>query len=274
MAKDLKLKKTEEEIIERTSPPGEVLYLAVQGEGEHELERSSLALGWSGLAAGLSMGFSMIMQAYLRVYLPEAHWQPLLTNFGYTIGFLIVVLGRQQLFTENTLTPVLPLLKKTTVPMFFNVARLWIVVLVSNLVGAFIFACLVAHTAMVDIDVREACLKIGLEAVQFGFGTTLLRAIFAGWLIALMVWLLPFAESARVEVIIIITYLIGVGHFPHIIAGSVKVFYLVATSQISFVHSVAAFLVPTFIGNVIGGVALVAALNHAQFMATGQTVQK
>jgi formate/nitrite transporter FocA (FNT family) len=91
-----------------------------------------------------------------------------------------------------------------------------------------------------------------------------MRAIFAGWLIALMVWLLPGAESARVSIIIIITYLVGISGFNHIIAGSTTMFFLVVTKSISLGTYVTQFFFPTLLGNVIGGLALVAALGHAQ----------
>ena len=93
---------------ERSAPSGKVVYKAILKEGEEELARPSSALFWSGLAAGLSMGFSMIAEGLLTNYLPDAHWRPLVAKFGYSVGFLIVILGRQQLFTENTLTPILP----------------------------------------------------------------------------------------------------------------------------------------------------------------------
>lgn len=264
------LKKQEEEIEQRTSPPGQVVYHAIHSEGEHELKRDNGGLAWSGLAAGLSMGFSMIAEALLQVHLPDAKWTLLLTKFGYTIGFLIVILGRQQLFTENTLTAILPLLKKPCVPVFLNVCRLWAVVLITNLIGGFVFAWIVGHTSLFDANVRDACAQLGHEAVQHSFGTILLRGVFAGWLIAIMVWLLPFAESARVEVIIILSYIVGLGQFAHIIAGGVKAFYLVAISDLSFFHCVGGYLVPTLVGNIIGGVSLVAALGHAQFVAAGR----
>ncbi|HLM68723.1 MAG TPA: formate/nitrite transporter family protein, partial [Longimicrobium sp.] len=76
----------------------------IRRQGEHELTRTNAALAWSGLAAGLAMGFSLVAQGILREYLPDAHWRPLVTSLGYSVGFLIVILGSQQLFTENTLT--------------------------------------------------------------------------------------------------------------------------------------------------------------------------
>src|SRR5438105_15316759 len=84
-------------------PEGEVIYRAIRQDGEHALAESSASLGWSGLAAGLSMGFSLAGEGLLKAHLPEAVWTPLVSKFGYALGFLMVILGRQQLFTEQTL---------------------------------------------------------------------------------------------------------------------------------------------------------------------------
>jgi formate-nitrite transporter family protein len=108
----------EQEIHERSSPTGAVVYAAIRKEGDEELERATAALAWSGLAAGLSMGFSFATEAMLRAALPETPWRPLIAKLGYSVGFLIVVLGRQQLFTENTLTVILPVLRRRSPPCF------------------------------------------------------------------------------------------------------------------------------------------------------------
>jgi formate-nitrite transporter family protein len=268
--KNLKAEEQEKEIYRRTAPPGQVVYQAIYEEADHELGRDTPALAWSGVAAGLSMGFSMIAEAMLITHVPHARWSPMLTKLGYTVGFLIVILGRQQLFTENTLTPVLPLLRKPSGSMLLNVGRLWAVVLLTNLAGGFILAWAAAHTALLSAEMRQACHDIGQEALQLPFLTVLLRAIVAGWLIATMVWLLPFAETARVWVIIIVSYLVGLGQFPHVIAGGVSNLYLVASGEISLGRSLGSYLVPVVLGNCVGGVALVAALAHAQFMAAGR----
>src|SRR3954466_7893156 len=116
-----------EEAEERTSPSAHVVYEAIRKEGRHELERKTSSLAWSGLAAGMSMGFSFLTQALLRHHLPDTAWAPLITNLGYATGFLIVILGRQQLFTENTLTVILPLLLHKRRDDFFKVLQLWAV---------------------------------------------------------------------------------------------------------------------------------------------------
>src|SRR3954469_287483 len=124
------------EIESRQSPSGKIVFEAIAREGEEELERSSAALGWSGLAAGLSMGFSMIAEGLLATYLPESGWRPMVTKLGYSVGFVVVILGRHQSFTEKTLTRTLPLLKQRTRWIMLNVIRLWSIVLLANLLGA------------------------------------------------------------------------------------------------------------------------------------------
>src|ERR1035438_608697 len=109
-----------------------------------------------------------------------------------------------------------------------------------------------------------------------GFGTVRMRAIFAGGLIALMVWLLPGTESARASIIIIIilAYLVGISGFNHIIAGSATMFFLVVTKSISLGTYITQFFFPTLLGNVIGGLAQVAALGHAQVVGGKEEQRK
>src|SRR5690348_15755752 len=172
------------------------------------------------------MGFSFIGEGLLRSHLPDTPWRPLLAKFGYSFGFVLVVLGRQQLFTENTLTPILPLLHRKNLETLGHVLRLWVVVLAANLAGALAIAWVLGNTAAFEPNVKQAFEGIARESAGVSFGLALLRGIFAGWLIAFMVWLLPFAESARVAVIVGLTWLVGLGGFTHIIAGSVEVLFL------------------------------------------------
>ncbi|MEJ2638035.1 MAG: formate/nitrite transporter family protein [Desulfosarcinaceae bacterium] len=248
----------------RAAPTAAVVYEAIRREGEEELNRSTSALVWSGLAAGLSMGFSFLMDALLNQHIPEADWRPLITKLGYCMGFLIVVLGRQQLFTENTLTPILQLLNQRDRYTLLQVARLWSTVLGANLAGALVFALLMHAVAYFQPQLAASMASLGEKVYASPFGGTLLSALFAGWLIALMVWLLPFAETGRVTIIILITYVVGLGGFAHIIAGSVNALFALLSGDASFSAFCLYFLLPTLMGNIVGGVAFVAAINHAQ----------
>lgn len=258
-------KDEEQEVRKRSSLRAAVVFETVRREGETEVSRPALALAFSGLAAGLSMGASLVGTGVLRAYLPDAPWRTLIENLGYTLGFLIVILGRQQLFTENTLTAILPVLDDPDKPKkLAQMARLWSIVLVTNVVGAAIFAEVVAKTAMFEPKVKAAFLQLGLQAVHPTFGEIVWRGILAGWLIALVVWLLPAANPQRVWIIIIITWLVGAAGLSHIIAGSVEALYAVAAGAWPWQQYVTNFLLPVFIGNCIGGVGLVAILNYGQ----------
>lgn len=249
----------------------DVTYEVIRREGEGELRRHPSALAFSSLAAGLSMGFSFLAQGILRSHLPEAEWAPLVSKLGYPIGFLIVTLGSQQLFTENTLTAVVPTLAQRSARLLFRTMRLWTIVLAGNLVGAHLFAWIVARTALVSPETRAALEAIGRDAIGAPFGTIFLKAIFAGWLIALMVWMLPAAKNAQFFVILAMTWLVGAAGLAHIIAGSVDVLHLVFSGELGWTGYLGRFMVPTLLGNTIGGTLLVAALNHAQ-VAGGRDV--
>lgn len=255
------------DVAERSAPRTEVVYEAIREEGENELKRSPAALAWDGLAAGLSMGFSLAAEGLLRAHLPAAAWRPLVAKLGYSVGFLIIVLGRQQLFTENTLTVILPLLQRPTAKTFARVARLWVIVLVANLVGALAFAWVAGHTEIFRPEAREAFAGVGREALEGSWWAFFLRGVFAGWLIALMVWMLPAAESARFFVVFVMTWLVAVAGLAHIVAGSVDVLYVVVTNGAPW-SAYFGWMIPALVGNIVGGTTLVAALGHAQVVST------
>ena len=257
----------QQEVADRTSVSAVVVHEAVRSDGEEELDRPASALAWSGLAAGMSMGFSLVAQALLQSRLPDTSWRPLVVRLGYSLGFLIVVIGRQQLFTENTLTAIIPLLARRNLETFSKVLKLWAVVLVSNLAGAHIFAWVVGNTPMFKSEVQAAMLSIAREAADVTFGTAILRGIFAGWLIAMMVWMLAAINTGRVAVIIILTYTVAIASLTHIIAGAVEVLFLVMVGVKSWGAVAWGYLLPTLLGNIIGGVSLTAAVNHAQVVA-------
>jgi len=252
---------------EEESLNAKTTYEVIRREGQQELERSPSALLWSGLAGGLAMGFSLVGEGLLRAHLPDGPWRPLIAKLGYSLGFLIVILASQQLFTENTLTPIVPYLARRTRTMLGKVARLWGAVLVANVVGTLLFAVVAARTELFDLEVRRAFGAIGLEAFGDYFWTTFIRGVFAGWLIAIMVWMLPAAQGAQVFVIILVTYVVGLGGLAHIIAGSAETAFVVFSGGATCGDSLGRFFVPTLLGNVVGGVTLVAALNHAQVVS-------
>ena len=240
-----------------------VIHEIIRAEGESELKRTVPALFWSGLAAGLSMGFSYVTQALLHSALTDAPWRHAIASFGYTVGFALVVLGRQQLFTESTLTAVLPVLTRRDGATLTAMLRLWGVVLVANLVGTWLFAVALAYAHPLPPEAAESLATLASQSVAHPFGHTFITAIFAGWLIALMVWLLPSAGTARILIIVLLTWVVSLARFSHIIAGSSEAAYAVLTGAATGGDYLMKFLIPTLLGNTLGGAALVALLNHA-----------
>lgn len=236
----------------------------VRREAQKELDRAGPALAWSGLAAGLAMGFSLVAEGALRSMLPDADWRPLVAKLGYPVGFLIVILGSQQLFTENTLEPVVPFLATPSREKLRDVLRLWGIVLLTNVVGTIVFALVMAKTSVFSEKLKGAFLAIGLEAIEPTAGTIFLKAIFAGMLIALLVWMLPAAKTAHIWVIIIMTWLIGAASLAHVIVGSVETSYLMWAGAASVGTYLGHFMLPALFGNIVGGVGLVAIVNHMQ----------
>jgi formate-nitrite transporter family protein len=253
----------QEQAAHHAAPPAKVIHEILRKEGKEELERRAGALFWSGLAAGLSMGFSFLTLAMIQSGLPETPWSRLVDSVGYSLGFVIVVLGRQQLFTESTLTAVLPLLVRRDLWGWAALARFWAIVLSANILGTFIFARLLAIDGLFPAALRESLERIAQSSVEGAFWPKAIGAVLAGWLIALMIWLLPSARSARLWVIMLLTYVVAIGRFSHIIAGSVEAAYAMFVGKASLGDYAFSFFAPTILGNTVGGVALVALLNHA-----------
>ncbi len=240
------------------------LYRAVESEGERELARPATSLWWSGIAAGTCMATSVLATGLLQGALPETDGWHLVAKLGYVTGFLIVVLGRMQLFTENTITTVLPLLDAPSMERFGKVLRLWGIVLLSNLVGAFVAATLLVHASIVSEEQLGFLLEVAREATRHGGFANLGRAVPAGFLIAALVWTSAGAPNARFSLVVALTYLIGIGEFAHVIAGSVEVSLIVVTDGLPALGLVTSYVVPALVGNVIGGTLLFALIAYAQ----------
>lgn len=236
----------------------------IRQEGEKERERDAMALLWSAIAAGLSMGASLVAKGIFHVHLNELPGGFLLENLGYTFGFVIVILARQQLFTENTVTAVLPIMHKPTPGNIGLLLRLWGIVLAGNLIGTAIAAWAFDVMPVFDEPTREAFLKISLKVMQNPPLEMFANAIISGWLVATMVWMFPAAGSAKIVVIILMTWLIALADTTHIVVGSVEIFYLVFNGTLPWQEFIWPFALPTLAGNICGGTFIFALLSHAQ----------
>lgn len=252
------IKATEEEKLDSA-----ISHEVVRREGVKELNRSATALTLSGVAAGLAMGLSVLTIATLHHALPETPWRSLVQALGYSLGFLVVTLANQELYTEHTVRPVVPVLVARTGEMFGKLLKLWTAVLLGNLVGAAVFAWAAARTAIFSPEIRRAIHTVALESASHDWVSIFATAIVAGWLIALMVWMLPAASESQFGVVVAMTWLVGAAKLSHVVIGAVESFYLTALGDMSLGSAFGEHILPAFLGNTIGGVILVAALNHA-----------
>jgi formate/nitrite transporter FocA (FNT family) len=258
--------KEAEKIEERSGLRAPLVYEIVRKEGDEEMERPATSLWWSGVAAGLSISFSLLAQGILRLALPDESWTPLVSSLGYSVGFLMVVLGRQQLFTENTITAVLPVMADFSMGNLGRMLRLWGIVLLANIVGTFFAAGFCTFTPVIKPELLQQMLEISEEMMQNGWIEMFFKGISSGFIVAAMVWLIPSAEAAQFWVVTLMTYLIAAGEFTHIVAGSVEAFLLVVNGQLGVGTMFVDFLIPVLLGNIVGGTALFALISYAQVM--------
>lgn len=252
------------DVEELSTPRTPVIYEIVRKHGDEEMDRPAFSLWWSGLAAGLGISFSVLAQAILQQHLPDAGWKPLIASFGYTFGFLIVILGRQQLFTESTITAVLPVISDRRPTMVARMLRMWGIVLAANLTGTLFAALFCTLTPVTTPEYLEQMLSLGRHVMDLTWAERLCRGIAAGFLIAALVWIRPAAEGSQVALITAMTYLIAVTGSTHIVAGSMEVFLMMVNGEISPLATVGQFLVPVLAGNIIGGTALFGLLAYGQ----------
>ena len=235
----------------------------VERGAEQELERPVHNLAVSAVSAGLAMGIAGLGVAVLLHVLGGDRVGESVAHLAYPLGFLIVIIGRQQLFTENTLFPVALVLEQRR--YLARTARLWAVVLAGNVVGTLLFAVLVTQTPALSPPVVSELATLGVEAGSRPFATVFWTGVIGGWLIALVGWLVTASTDTvgQVVIIVLVTYVVGVGHFAHVVAGSGEVLAAVLTGVLPL-SSYATWLAGAALGNAVGGVVIVALFNYGQ----------
>ncbi|WP_435180002.1 formate/nitrite transporter family protein [Halorussus sp. AFM4] len=243
----------------------EILGLEIE-EGLSQLQRSSVGLALSGLSAGLDIGFGPFLMAVVFTMSSGAFSDPvtgILVANAYAVGFIFVVVGRSELFTEHTSLAVVPVLNGQA--SVVDLARLWGIIYVFNLIGGTIFAALAVHIGpqLATID-PSAFRQIASGLVHYSWSTMLLAAVLAGWLMGLMTWLVAAGRNTISQAFFVwlVAVVIGLAHLPHSIAGSVEVLLGVFSSSAITVSDFGHFLLWSTIGNVVGGSVFVGLLKY------------
>lgn len=253
-----------ESVAEKTAESSRVVHEAIRLQGQDELSRPILSLLLSSFAAGVAMSASVLAEAFLKLRLPDAPASELISAFGYSVGFVIVILGNLQLFTENTVTAVLPVATHPTLRNLRRLMRLWALVFLGNLLGTLFAAILIASGLIVSPEQLAAAVEVSARLLQHDFARTLLLGMPAGFLIGSIAWVLPSAKGGEFWIVTMITYVIAIGGFSHVVAGAAEAWLLWLTGHAGFGRALGGFIVPALIGNIIGGTGLFALLAHGQ----------
>jgi formate-nitrite transporter family protein len=249
---------------DRSSGSAKVVHEVARLQGDEELDRPLPSLLLSGFAAGLAISASLLTEAFLRMRLPDAPWSELIVPLGYTVGFVIVILGNLQLFTESTVTAVLPLATHPTWRNVLRLLRLWTAVFLANVNGTFVVAALMAGKLIIGAEQLTAAITVSKTVLEHSWTETLLTATPAGFLIASIAWILPNARGSEFWVVVLITYAVGLGGFSHVVAGSGEAWLLMLTGQIGATNAIFGLITPSLFGNIIGGTGLFAVIAHGQ----------
>jgi formate-nitrite transporter family protein len=239
------------------------IFERVTSGGAEELKRPFFNLAFSGVAAGLSMGISALGVALVLAQVGDAPEAEALAYLLYPLGFLTVILGRQQLFTENTLFPVALVLEERR--HLSALGKLWGSVLAANVVGAGLFSALAVLTPSLSDAARAELVELGVEAADHSFATIFWSGVIAGWIIAMVAWLVTASTTTtgQLTVIFLLTYAVGVGHFAHSIAGSAELLSAVLAGDLA-PGAYPRWLAAAVLGNVVGGVLIVALFAYGQ----------
>ena len=259
------LSKLEQHALHEHAPmPPKLIFKIVRQEGEEELERSFRALAFSALAAGIFVSFSFLFRSIFHMHMGNSQFEPLISSLGYTVGFLIVILGRMQLFTENPITTIVPLLSEWSFGRLFKVIRLWSTVFLFNIIGTAIAAIFFASPYTLSPEVEVAMHNLALNVMRLQPIENILRGIPAGIIIAAIVWVSPQTKYFRFIMIMFFIYFIALGDFTHVVVGSCEMAYEVIKGDANFFEYFFKFLIPTGLGNVIGGTVIFTLLIYNQ----------
>lgn len=235
----------------------------VEKNAHSELKRSSLALAFSGLAGGVGMGLTGLGVATAQAALGDSPMREFLSLMFYPLGFIAVIIGRAQLFTENTLYPVALILSERK--HVLDTARLWVIVFFANVVGALLFAILAIKTGALRPEIASRLVSLGQNAVAGEYVHIFWSGVIGGWIIALMAWIVSGSHwtIGQIAIVWLLTVVVGLGHFAHCIASSGEIFSSVLSSQVP-ARQYALWLLFATLGNIVGGTTMVTFLNFGQ----------
>jgi formate/nitrite transporter FocA (FNT family) len=159
---------------------------------------------------------------------------------------------------------VLPLANAWSWRNLVRTLRLWVLVFLANMAGTLAVAIILPHAGLVTGPELDAMQNIAGVLKELTPLSAFTRGIPAGFILATIAWLMPNARGQEIWVVTLLTYIVSIAGFSHVIAGSAEAWLLVMTGHASFGFALFGFILPALCGNIIGGTGLFAVLAHAQ----------
>lgn len=244
------------------------IYQRVVVYGDYELTAGRRSLFFSALAGGFAIALTFLL--YVQLY-AQFGGQPVVSHLLYPLGFMYIILGGYQLYTENTLPPVALVLERlASLP---SLLRVFVLVLAGNAVGATIGALILVYTGVVGTEVTaaglsatEAAISIGQAGIETSFVDLFFKAVFAGFIVAGVVWMDFAADStaSRLVLIYLAFLAIPVAGLYHVVVSFTELLFVVLETDVSLLSGLFEFVFPVLLGNTLGGIVLVTVVNHYQ----------
>ena len=241
---------------------GEQLEAALQ---EHRRRGPDVFL--SAVSGGLEVGFSVFLMGIVYTLFKNKIDDSMLHVWlaaSYSLGFIFVIIGRSQLFTEHTTLAVIPVLNKNA--SFKSLIILWGLVFSGNLAGGYLFSFILTKLPVaMGIISKNALVNLAYEMIDYHWTIILGSGVLAGWLMGLMSWLVASSTEtiSRIFVVILVGSVIGLGGLHHSIVGSIEVFNGLLLDKGINIRDYLHFQIWTTIGNIIGGVVFVALIKFS-----------
>ncbi len=263
-----KLPEIEEDETTQNAGPlnARMIYEVIRRNGADELRRSGQPLFWSGIAAGMLISFSVLGEAIFRLSpryslaragrksglqfrvsagdpRADAAFHRKHDHHGFAAG------GAQDDAWDRG-----------------DAAALGDV-LSANVIGAGVAAAFIVFSGSFGDPLLGVVRELSDHATGFPVPTAFVKAIPAGILVAAIVWMMPGQRGNEVVVILLFTWLIAAGDFTHVVAGSVEMWVLLLTGELSVLYAALTFFLPVLAGNIVGGTAVFGLLAWGQVKA-------
>ncbi|QLK25299.1 formate/nitrite transporter family protein [Natrinema zhouii] len=237
------------------------VFQRIVAAADEEVTSGSRELFFSGIAAGFAITITVLLYASLYA---STDGHPILSALLYPLGFIYIIIGGYQLYTENTLPPVaLSLERIASIPALL---RHWTIVLAGNFTGSAIGAATLAWGGVFSPEAADAAMYLGTHGMETAWLDLFFKATFAGLIVAGVVWVEYSAREtiARIVIVYMAFLAIPIGNLFHVVTSFTEMAYVVFLGEVALFAGLSQFVLPVLLGNTIGGILLVTVVNYFQ----------